>query len=132
VIFFKRKLINAENEPFDCVFDEVYIFIILIKINRIILKKTILFKRMVLIGLLYKRFIVNLLNSPNSFIYVRKQDVLNIRSISFGHYLKSVNLTGSSAIDLTKLVPLIKKYLNASIIMLYNITIISLYNLSFH
>lgn len=64
---------------------------------------------MVLIGLLYKKFIVNLLNFPNSFIYVRKQDVLNIRSISFGHYLKSVNLTGSSdSIDLTKLVLLSK------------------------
>ena len=63
---------------------------------------------MVLIGLLYEFFIVNLSKLPNHIIYVYKQDVQNIVAIRFSHYFKSVNLTGSSTIDLSKLVRLCK------------------------
>ena len=66
---------------------------------------------MILIGLLYKQFIVNLLNFPNSVIRVCKQDVLNIESIFFKHQIKRVNLTGSSTIDLSKLNTISKIYL---------------------
>ena len=69
--------------------------------------KTILkhktFKKMVLIGLLYESFIVNLSKLPNHIIQVRKQDVINIQTIRFTHHFKRVNLTGCSTIDLSKL-----------------------------
>lgn len=40
---------------------------------------------MVLTGLLYENFIMNLLNFPNHVIHVRKQNVLKIESIYFSH-----------------------------------------------
>ena len=58
---------------------------------------------MVLTGLLFKCFIYNLLNFPNHVIHVRKEDVLNIESIEYKHEFSAVNLTGQSAIDLSKL-----------------------------
>ena len=66
---------------------------------------------MVLIGLLYKFFIDNLLNFPNHVIHVSKQDVSIIESISFCHVNNGANLTGSSTIDLSKLVNLCKSLL---------------------
>ena len=64
---------------------------------------------MVLTGLLYKCFIDNLLNFPAHVIHVRKDDVLNIKSIDFNHKYKAVNLTtSSSSIDLSKIVELSK------------------------
>ena len=63
---------------------------------------------MVLIGLLLKCFIDNLLSFPNHVIHVRKQDVLNIKSIDFIHTFDSVNLTSSATIDLSKLEELCK------------------------
>ena len=41
-------------------------------------------------------------------IHVRKQDVLNIKSIEFKHGFSAVNLTSSSTIDLSKLEELCK------------------------
>ena len=73
---------------------------------------------MVLIGLLYNTLIENVLNFPNHVIRVRKQDVLNIKSINFRYNYSGVNLTYSS-IDLSKLVKLSKS----------NILIYNLYNL---
>ena len=58
---------------------------------------------MVLIGLLYNKFIENMLDFPTHVIHVRKQDVSNISSIVFQHHYSRVNLNGSSTIDLTKL-----------------------------
>ena len=67
---------------------------------------------MVLIGLLYKYIIENLFNFPNHVIHVRKQDVLNIKSIyfsnEFSEEFRDVNLTSSSTIDLSKLEDLCK------------------------
>ena len=63
---------------------------------------------MVLIFLLYKCFIDNLYSFPNHVIRVGKQDVLNIKTIDFDHEYREVNLTGSSTIDLSKLVNLCK------------------------
>ena len=63
---------------------------------------------MVLIGLLYKCFIVNLQNFPNHVIHVRKEDVLNIKTIIFSHEYSGVNLKNSSTIDLSKLANLRK------------------------
>ena len=69
---------------------------------------------MVLICLLYKCFIENLSSKiPNHVIRVRKEDVTNIETISYEHNYIGVNLTGSSTIDLSRLVNLCK-----SIIML--------------
>ena len=63
---------------------------------------------MILIGLLYKYFIVNLQSNPNQVpnyvIRVFKQDVLNIETIHFRHEYSGVNLNSSSTIDLSKLV----------------------------
>ena len=68
---------------------------------------------MVLIGLLGESFMVNLTSKlPNHIIYVRKEDVKNIEDIFFTYNLKSVNLTGLSTIDLTKLVSLSEFWLN--------------------
>ena len=39
-------------------------------------------------------------------IQVRKEDVLNVKSIKFNHDYSSVNLTSQSTIDLSKLVNL--------------------------
>lgn len=61
---------------------------------------------MLLTGLLFKYFIVNLSNFPNHVIHVSKQDVLNIQSIIFIHEYSAVNLTSSSTFDLSKLVVL--------------------------
>ena len=61
---------------------------------------------MVLTGLLYKYFTDNLLNFPNHVIHVRKEDVLNIKSIDC--FYSRVNLTSSSIIDLSKLEELSK------------------------
>ena len=72
---------------------------------------------MVLIGLLYNTLIENVLNFPNHVIRVRKQDVLNIKSINFRYNYSGVNLTCSS-IDLSKLVKLSKS--NILIYNLYN------------
>jgi hypothetical protein len=58
---------------------------------------------MVLTGLLFKYFIDNLSSFPDHFIHVRKQDVLNIKSIIVKHEYSLVSLTCSSAIDLSKL-----------------------------
>ena len=63
---------------------------------------------MLLIGLLNKYFNDNLFNVPNHVIYVGKQDVLNIQSIFFSYDYSAVNLTSSSAFDLSKLVHLCK------------------------
>ena len=58
---------------------------------------------MVLTGLLLKCFIDNLLNFPNHVIHVRKEDVLNIKTIYFCKYFSGVNLMSSSITDLSKL-----------------------------
>ena len=58
---------------------------------------------MVLIGLVYNKFIENMLNFPTHVIHVRKQDVSNVSSIVFQHHYSRVNFNGSSTIDLTKL-----------------------------
>ena len=70
----------------------------------------LILKKMVLTGLLFKYFIDNLLNFPNHVIHVRKEDVLNIRSVKFFHQFIGVNLTSSisSTIDLSKLENLCK------------------------
>ena len=70
------------------------------------------FKKMVLIGLLYESFIVNLSKFPNPIIQVRKQDVLNIETIRFRHHFKGVNLTSCSTIDLSRLERLCKLLFN--------------------
>ena len=57
---------------------------------------------MVLIGLLYNKFIENMLNFPNHLIDVRKQDVSNVKAIYYRHHCSEVNLM-TSTIDLTKL-----------------------------
>ena len=67
-----------------------------------------LFKKTVLIGLLFKYFIDNLFNFPNHVIRVWKQDVLNIRTIKSFHEFSEVNLTSSPTFDLSKLVKLRK------------------------
>lgn len=67
-----------------------------------------IFQQMVLIGLLYQKFIENMLNFPKQTIHVRKQDASNISKIDFQHYFSRVNLIGSPAIDLTKLTDLSK------------------------
>lgn len=58
---------------------------------------------MILIGLLYESFIVNLPKLPNPIIQVRKQDIINIETIRFRHHFKGVNLTACSTIDLSRL-----------------------------
>ena len=63
----------------------------------------LIFKKTVLIGLLLKY----LISFPNHVIHVRKEDVLNIKSIDFMHIYSEVNLT-SSTIDLSKLEDLSK------------------------
>ena len=63
----------------------------------------LIFKKMVLIGLLYKYFIDNLYYFPSHVIRVCKQDILNIESIMFAYEYSEVNLTSSSTIDLCKL-----------------------------
>ena len=72
---------------------------------------------MVLIGLLYKSFILNLSNFPSHFIHVRKQEVLNIKYIIFEYDYCGVELTSDSTIDLTKLVTLSKLILINTIIL---------------
>ena len=68
---------------------------------------------MVLIGLLNKYFVNNLnLKFPKHIIHVRKQDVLNIDMIFFLYDYSRVKLTGSSIIDLSKLVILSKLNIN--------------------
>lgn len=63
---------------------------------------------MVLMGLLYKRFIQNLMSDfPNHMINVGKEEVLNIESIRFEYDFIGVSLTNKS-IDLSKLVNLCK------------------------
>lgn len=62
---------------------------------------------MVLIGLLYKSFIENLSNFPSQFIYVSKQDVSNIETISFEYDFSAIELTNST-IDLSRLLLLSK------------------------
>ena len=59
---------------------------------------------MVLIGLISKYFYANisLNNLPSHFIHIRKDDIINIRSISVNFDLKGINLAGES-IDLSKL-----------------------------
>ena len=64
---------------------------------------------MVLTGLLFNDFMENLFNFPAHVIHVRKQDVLNIKSIYFNHYSSGINLINSSTIDLSKLVNLGKR-----------------------
>ena len=68
----------------------------------------LIFKKMVLIGLLYKYFIDNLYYFPSHVIRVCKHDVLNIITIDTRHEYSEVNLTSSSTIDLSKLVTLCK------------------------
>ena len=64
---------------------------------------------MVLICLLYKSFVQNLSsNFPNHVIRVRKEDVSRIETIDYRHNYSRVNLTGSSMIDLSRLVNLRK------------------------
>ena len=58
---------------------------------------------MVLIGLLYKRFIDNLHNFPNHLSQVCKRDASIIRSIIFGYEFSGAHLTSASTIDLSKL-----------------------------
>ena len=59
---------------------------------------------MVLIGLLYNKFIENMLYIPNHIIDVRKQDLSNVRAIFFKHHYSAVNLNSlTSTIDLTRL-----------------------------
>ena len=66
----------------------------------------LIFKKMILTGLLFKYFIEYLLNFPAHVIYVNKQDVLKIESIKYKHEFSAVNLTSQSTIDLSKLVNL--------------------------
>ena len=102
-------MINGEKKPFrvDSVFDDVkFERIINNEIKPIILNNfIIIFKKMVLIGLLYKHFIDNLYNFPNHIMRVCKQDVLKIK---VDHRYSEVNLTSSSTIDLSKLLKLCK------------------------
>jgi hypothetical protein len=76
-----------------------------------ILNICLFFQKMVLIGLLYNKFIENMLNFPNHLIDVRKQDISNVKAIYYRHHCSGVNLT--STIDLTKLEQLskFKKYI---------------------
>ena len=105
-------MINGVKKPFrvDSVFDDVkFERIINNEIELIILNNfIIIFKKMVLIGLLYKHFIDNLFNFPNHIMRVCKQDVLKIKEIYFDHTYSEVNLTSSSTIDLSKLLKLCK------------------------
>ena len=107
-------MINGEKEPFraDSVFDDVTFERIInnsLEIEPIILNNfIIIFKKMVLIGLLYKYFIDNLYNFPNHIMRICKQDVLNIKIIYFDQKYSEVNLTSSSKIDLSKLLKLCK------------------------
>ena len=59
---------------------------------------------MVLIGLISRYFAANLSlnNLPSHFIHIRKEDIVNIRSICVNFDVKGINLTGES-IDLSKL-----------------------------
>ena len=68
---------------------------------------------MILIGLLYTRFIENLTSRskdfpPNHIIRVSKQEVLNIEVIDYEYDFIGVNLTNPSIIDLSNLVYLCK------------------------
>ena len=68
---------------------------------------------MILIGLLYTRFIENLTSSskdfpPNHIIRVSKQEVLNIEVIDYEYDFIGVNLTNPSIIDLSNLSHLCK------------------------
>ena len=67
-----------------------------------------IFQKMVLIGLLYHKFVENMLNFPKHTIYVYKQDASTISKIDFQHYFSRVNLIGSP----TKLTDLSKKLYN--------------------
>jgi hypothetical protein len=66
----------------------------------------------ILIGLLYTRFIENLTSSkdfpPNHIIRVSKQEVLNIEGIDYEYDFIGVNLTNPSIIYLSNLVHLCK------------------------
>ena len=63
---------------------------------------------MVLIALLYKSFIENLSDFPSHVIRVRKEDVLNIKSIHFHYDYRGIELANSTIIDLSRLVKLRK------------------------
>lgn len=64
---------------------------------------------MVLIGLLYSRFIQNLTSfPPKPIIRVSKREALNIKWIDYRYDFVGVNLTNSSIIDLSRLVSLCK------------------------
>lgn len=63
---------------------------------------------MVLIGLLYNRFIDNLSNFPSHIIHVRKQDINNIESIHFYYDYSGIDLINSTTFDLSRLVKLSK------------------------
>ena len=60
---------------------------------------------MVLIGLLYMRFIENLTDFPRHFIQVRQNEVLNIHSIRFQYQFSGINLSNST-INLSRLIKL--------------------------
>ena len=102
-------MINIENEPFsrDAVFDEVTNKN-LKQISTNNSKTLYFFKKTVLIGLLCKCFTRNLSKFPAHVIYVGKQDVSNIESITFSHDCIAFNLISPSEIDLSKLVRLCK------------------------
>ena len=120
-------MINGEKEPFraDSVFDDVTFERIInnsLEIEPIILNNfIIIFKKMVLIGLLYKYFIDNLYYFPSHLIRVYKQDVLNIESIAFAYEYSGANLTSPSTIDLCKLGNLCKFNLIVALIIDGNI-----------
>jgi hypothetical protein len=107
-------LINVIKNPFrnkhSIIFDQVTFISILSEIKSVINKDycfLLLFKKMVLIGLLYESFLKNLSNFPNHVIRVSKKDVLNIRSIHFEYAFSGVDLVNNSTtIDLSKLVRL--------------------------
>ena len=67
---------------------------------------------MILIGLLYTRFIENITSSKdfpsNHIIRVSKQEVLNIEVIDYKYDFIGVNLVNPSIIDLSNLVYLCK------------------------
>ena len=78
----------------------------------------IIFKKMVLIGLLQRDFLDNLKTQkfPSHVIIVRKEDLKNIKDIEC-FYLKGVNLSASQTMHLSNL-----EKLSKFILFLYNIS----------
>ena len=77
---------------------------------------------MVLIALLYKSFIENLSDFPSHVIRVRKEDVLNIKSINFHYDYSGIELVNSPIIDLSRIVKLGKIMINIQLLFIINNT----------